>query len=109
MGCKVIPQSSINQSVNSGEFNERGTVVPQANTRSSSQFLSNTGRGQTKRLFKSLDLNVYAPDYTDNSRSFGLKPPPGNYYVGSKINDPSQTTFPLDQLPLDQYGNKIRV
>lgn len=104
---EVIPQSSINQSVESGDFSERGTVLPQANTRSSEQFLSSTGRGQTKRLFKSLDLNVYAPDYTENSRAFGLKPPPGNYYIGSKQNNPTNFSRE-DELPIDQYGNRVR-
>ena len=106
---EVVPQSSINQSVDSGEFGERATVLPQANTRSSEQFLSSTGRGQTKRLFKSLDLNVYSPDYTENSRSFGLKPPPGNYYIGSKERNPRDVVSPPTELPIDQYGNRVRI
>ena len=56
--------------------------------------MSNTGRGQTKRLFKSLSLNVFAPDYTDNNRAFGLKAPTGNYYIGSKESDPKNIISP---------------
>lgn len=108
---EVVPQSSINQSSNystGGEFQERGTLLPQANRKSSEDFLSSTGRGQTKRLFKSLELNVYAPDYTDNSRSFGLKPPPGNFYLGSKDSNPTDIISPVDELPINQFGNRVR-
>ena len=106
---EVVPQSKLNQaSSESGEFNKKGTLQPDANKRASEQFLSNTGRGQTKRLFKNLELNLYAPDYTDNSRSFGLKAPQGNYYIGSKERDPSNSIFPENQLPLDQFGNKVK-
>lgn len=106
---EVTPKSKVNQASNGeGEFSKKGTLKSDANKRSSEQFLSNTGRGQTKRLFKNLELNLYAPDYTDNSRSFGLKAPQGNYYIGSKDSDPSNSTFPENQLPIDQFGNKVK-
>jgi outer membrane protein OmpA-like peptidoglycan-associated protein len=106
---EVVPQSKVNQASNEGgNFNKKGTTKSDANKRASEQFLSNTGRGQTKRLFKNLELNLYAPDYTDNSRSFGLKAPQGNYYIGSKERDPSNSTFPENQLPIDQFGNKVK-
>jgi len=89
-----------------GIFGERGTPPKRANKNSSEIFLSNTGRGQTKRLFKNLEFNRYSPDYTDNSRSFGLKAPQGNYYVGSKTEDPLQMPFPNDELPTNEDGNK---
>ena len=107
---KVEEQSSINQaSRGGGEYSNRGTLLPQSNKRSSELMISNSGRGQTKRLFKSLSLNVFAPDYTDNNRAFGLKSPTGNYYIGSKEKDPSDTTFPENQLPVNEFGNKVRV
>ena len=108
---KVQKQSSINQASNevNGGFNSRGTLLPQSNKRSSELMISNSGRGQTKRLFRSLSLNVFAPDYTDNNRAFGLKAPAGNYYIGSKESDPTNATFPEDLLPIDQRGNKVRV
>lgn len=108
---KVQKQSSIDQAANdvNGGFNSRGTLLPQSNKRSSELMISNSGRGQTKRLFRSLSLNVFAPDYTDNNRAFGLKAPAGNYYIGSKEQDPSNATFPENLLPIDQRGNKVRV
>lgn len=107
--AKVEEQSSINQaSRGNGEFSDRGTLLPESNKRSSELFISNTGRGQTKRLFKSLALNVFAPDYSDNDRAFGLKSPPGNYYVGSKIQDPKDIIAPSNELPIDQFGNRVR-
>jgi len=106
---EVEEQSSVNQaSRGDGEFSNRGTLKPDSNKRSSELFLSNTGRGQTKRLFKSLSLNVYAPDYTDNNRAFGLKAPVGNYYIGSKESDPKDIISPPGELPTDQFGNKVR-
>jgi outer membrane protein OmpA-like peptidoglycan-associated protein len=106
---KVEEQSSINQaSRGDGEYSDRGTLLPDANKRSSELFISNTGRGQTKRLFKSLSLNVFAPDYTDNNRAFGLKAPSGNYYVGSKTQDPKDIVAPPNELPIDQFGNRVR-
>ena len=107
---KVEPQSSVNQaSRGEGEFSSRGTLKPDSNKRSSELFLSNTGRGQTKRLFKSLSLNVFAPDYTDNNRAFGLKAPTGNYYIGSKESDPKNIISPPGELPTDQFGNSVRI
>ena len=108
---RVQPQSGINQASNNsnGEFSNRGTLLPQSNKRSSELMISNSGRGQTKRLFRSLSLNVFAPDYTDNNRAFGLKAPAGNFYVGSKEKDPSNATFPENQLPVNEFGNKVRV
>ncbi len=106
---KVEAQSSINQaSRGDGEYGDRGTLLPDANKRSSELFISNSGRGQTKRLFKSLSLNVFAPDYTDNNRAFGLKAPSGNYYVGSKTQDPKDIVAPPNELPIDQFGNRVR-
>jgi outer membrane protein OmpA-like peptidoglycan-associated protein len=106
---EVAQQSSINQaSGNKGEFSSRGTLLPQANKKSSDTFISNTGRGQTKRLFKSISLNVFAPDYTENSRSFGLRAPAGNYYVGSKEQELTDMVAPAGELPTDQFGNKVR-
>ena len=84
------------------------TLLPQANKRASDTFISNTGRGQTKRLFKSISLNVFAPDYTENSRSFGLRAPAGNYYVGSKIQELTDIVAPSKELPIDQFGNRVR-
>ena len=102
-------QSSVNQaSRGDGEFSSRGTLKPESNTRASELFLSNTGRGQTKRLFKSLSLNVFAPDYTDNNRAFGLKAPTGNYYIGSKEQDVKNIISPPGELPTDQFGNSVR-
>ena len=107
---KVEEQSSVNQaSRGDGEFSNRGALKPDSNKRSSELFLSNTGRGQTKRLFKSLSLNVFAPDYTDNNRAFGLKAPVGNYYIGSKESDPKDIISPPGELPTDQFGNSVRV
>jgi len=107
---KVEEQSSINQaSRGDGEYSNRGTLLPQSNKRSSELMISNSGRGQTKRLFKSLSLNVFAPDYTDNNRAFGLNAPTGNYYIGSKERDPSNATFPENELPVNEFGNKVRV
>ena len=106
---KVEEQSSINQaSRGNGEFSDRGTLKPDSNKRASELFISNTGRGQTKRLFKSLSLNVFAPDYTDNNRAFGLKAPTGNYYIGSKEQDPKNIISPPGELPVDQFGNSVK-
>ena len=107
---KVEEQSSINQaSRGGGEFSGRGTLKPDSNKRASELFLSNTGRGQTKRLFKSLSLNVFAPDYTDNNRAFGLKAPVGNFYIGSKEQDPKDIISPPGELPVNQFGNSVRI
>lgn len=107
---EVEPQSSINQaSVGNSDFNIRGILKPNDNRTSSENFLSNTGRGQTKRLFKNLSLNVFSPDYTDNSRLFGLTAPAGNFYIGSKEQDPKDIVSPPTELPIDQYGNRVRV
>jgi len=107
---EVTQQSSVNQATNNGgEFSDRGTLLPQANKRASDTFISNTGRGQTKRLFKNISLNVFAPDYTENSRSFGLRAPAGNYYVGSKIQELTDIVAPSEELPIDQFGNRVRI
>ena len=106
---EVQPQSSINQASDGrGEFSDRGTLLPQGNKRASETFLTSTGRGQTKRLFKNISLNVFAPDYTENSRSFGLRAPAGNYYVGSKEQELTDIVAPAGELPIDQFGNKVR-
>ena len=107
---EVTQQSSVNQATNNGgEFSDRATLLPQANKRASDTFISNTGRGQTKRLFKNISLNVFAPDYTENSRSFGLRAPAGNYYVGSKIQELTDIVAPSKELPIDQFGNRVRI
>jgi len=106
----VNEQSGINQASSaSGFFSEKGTLLPEANRNSSEDFISNTGRGQVKRLFKNLSFNVYAPDYSDNERAFGLTPPSGNFYIGSKDSNPKDIISPPNELPTDQYGNKNRI
>ena len=47
-------------------------------------------------------------DYTENSRSFGLSAPAGNYYVGSKEQELTDIVAPAGELPIDQFGNKVR-
>jgi len=104
-------KSFLNQAVNEigSLFGDRGTPLLPENKKASDIFLANTGRGQRNRLFKTLEFSRYRPDYKTNFiNNLNLRAPKGNYYIGSRTEEPSQILFPQDQLPLDQDGNKVQ-
>jgi outer membrane protein OmpA-like peptidoglycan-associated protein len=104
-------KSFINQAVNAvgSLFGDRGTPLLPENKKASDIFLANTGRGQRNRLFKTLEFSRYRPDYKTNFiNNLNLSAPKGNYYIGSRTEEPSQILFPQDQLPIDQDGNKVQ-
>jgi hypothetical protein len=85
-------------------------------------FLANTGNGQRSALFLNLHYNRYSPDYNNefggglgviqglvNAVSNLINPNGtinGGYYVGSSNAEPSQITSPVNQIPINQYGEQ---
>lgn len=102
-----------------------GFLGPILNTiRNPSQiFLANTGNGQRSALFVNLNLNRYQPAYDKNyggilsserlvSLAESLINPnngtvAGEYYVGSKNNDPFYITSPPNQIPVNSQGKQV--
>ena len=87
------------------------------NFRSPSEiFLANTGNGQQSVLFKSLEYNLYRPNYDKPllqqftsviSNLFGAGPNGGGgYYVGSKDVEPSLITHPANQVAVNYLGKQ---
>lgn len=77
-------------------------------------FLANTGSGQQSVLFKSLEYNIYRPNYTkpllqqftsviSNLFGFGSNGG-GGYYVGSEEVEPSLITQPANQVAVNYLG-----
>jgi len=85
------------------------------NNNPSKKFLNNTGSGQKSVLFKSLNYNVYKPDY-DTTRTqaglffnaiFGNKDASiTNFYVGNDITDPSKVNSPSQDSPINYLGQQ---
>ena len=77
-------------------------------------FLANTGNGQQSVLFKSLEYNIYRPNYDKPplqqftsaiSNLFGVGPNGGGgYYVGSEDIEPSLITQPANQVAVNYLG-----
>jgi hypothetical protein len=77
-------------------------------------FLANTGNGQQSVLFKSLEYNLYRPNYNKPplqqftsaiSNLFGVGPNGGGgYYVGSEEAEPSLITQPANQVAVNYLG-----
>ena len=77
-------------------------------------FLANTGNGQQSVLFKSLEYNLYRPNYDKPplqqftsaiSNLFGVGPNGGGgYYVGSEEAEPSFITQPANQVAVNYLG-----
>ena len=77
-------------------------------------FLANTGNGQQSVLFKSLEYNLYRPNYDKPplqqftsaiSNLFGVGPNGGGgYYVGSEEAEPSLITQPANQVAVNYLG-----
>ena len=87
------------------------------NFRSPSEiFLANTGNGQQSVLFKSLEYNLYRPNYDKPplqqftsviSNLFGVGPNGGGgYYVGSEDVEPSLITHPANQVAVNYLGKQ---
>ena len=87
------------------------------NFRSPSEiFLANTGNGQQSVLFKSLEYNLYRPNYDKPllqqftsviSNLFGAGPNGGGgYYVGSEDVEPSLITHPANQVAVNYLGKQ---
>jgi len=79
-------------------------------------FLANTGNGQQSVLFKSLEYNLYRPNYNKPplqqftsaiSNLFGVGPNGGGgYYVGSEDIEPSLITQPANQVAVNYLGKQ---
>jgi len=80
-------------------------------------FLENTGYGQKSVLFKSIEYNIYRPNYnkglilgvTDavNNLLGGNTDAGGSgYYVGSDQAEPSTINSPANEIPVDRFGNQ---
>jgi len=94
-------------------------------TNNSSQlFIEYLGGGQKSVLFRSLSYNRYLPEYgnvgltgpgkfAEDAVNFvkgavGLNPPKGNSYIGSETSKPDYIQSPIDAVPTDSEGNKIK-
>ena len=100
-------KSFTNQIINS-VFKNRNKKNFSGNKNASEVFLANTGQGQSKRLFRSLELNKFRPDYRANFiTDLNLKAPDGEHYVGSRESDIKSIVSPIDELPIDENGNAV--
>jgi len=80
-------------------------------------FLKNTGYGQKSVLFKSIEYNIYRPNY-DKGLILGVTDAINNllggnteaggsgYYVGSSQAEPSSINSPANEIPVDRFGNQ---
>jgi len=80
-------------------------------------FLENTGYGQKSVLFRSIQYNIYRPNY-DKGLILGVTDAINNllggntedggsgYYVGSSQADPSTINSPANEIPTDRFGNQ---
>lgn len=103
-------RSYLNESVNilSNLFGG-GDVLPKRRN-GSEIFLNYTGRGQKNQMFKSLEFNKFRPDYRANFISdLNIFAPSGNYYVGSRSQDPDTIISPQNELPVDEFGKKVQI
>ena len=76
-------------------------------------FLQNTGTGQRSQLFYNLDYNKYRPQYSRGvlnnviNNIISNQDTPGNYYIGSRNQDPSRYDSPVGQLPFNSYNQEV--
>jgi hypothetical protein len=80
-------------------------------------FLKNTGYGQKSVLFKSIEYNIYRPNY-DKGLILGVTDAINNllggnsdqggagYYVGSDQAEPSTINSPSNEIPVDRFGRQ---
>lgn len=102
-------QSFINQAINTIFSNKETSKLPENKSRYDI-FLANTGKGQSKTLFKSLSLNKFRPNYKSNFLSdLNLSAPTGEYYVGSRTQELNDIISPPNELPVDSEGNKVKI
>ena len=103
-------KSFINQTINLvGSFLGRPQLLPTTKN-GSDIFLANTGQGSVSALFSALEYNNFRPDYKANFiGDLNLGAPKGNYYVGSRTQDPDNMVFPNDELPVDPLGRRVKV
>jgi len=100
-------KSYVNQIIN-GVFKNRNKKNFSGNKNSSEVFLANTGQGQSNRLFKTLELNKFRPDYRANFiTDLNLKAPDGNHYVGSRSKDIKELVSPISELPQNEDGVSV--
>jgi len=79
-------------------------------------FVANTGYGQKSVLFKSLDYNIYRPQYEKglllgvttaiNNLLSSDSTQGGGYYVGSSQAEPSTINTPPNEIPVDRFGKQ---
>jgi hypothetical protein len=93
-----------------------GSLLPNAKN-PSVLFLENTGYGQKSVLFKSIEYNIYRPNY-DKGLILGVTDAINNllggnteaggsgYYVGSSQAEPSSINSPANEIPVDRFGNQ---
>ena len=103
-------KSFINQTINLvGSLFGRPQLLPTTKN-GSDIFLANTGQGSVSALFSALEYNNFRPDYKANFiGDLNLGAPKGNYYVGSRTQDPDNLVFPNNELPVDPLGRRIKV
>lgn len=98
-------QTSEEQASNNSLFGERGILKKNDRKKSSELLLSNTGKGQFKRLFSNLTYNKFRPDYQNVKDSA----PEGSYYLGTNVLTVQDIVSPSSQLPIDNQGNKVEI
>ena len=101
-------KSFLNQIVNSAFKNRKENKFPE-NRNASDVFLANTGQGQSNRLFKTLELNRFRPDYRANFiNDLNLRAPDGEYYVGSRTSEINTISSPITERPINEFGESVQ-
>jgi len=100
-------QTVVGQAV-AGAFGTRGS----RGRTPSDLFLKNTGSGQKFQLQSNIEQNKFRPAFSEDAVSgifsFNLSNlTKGNFYVGSKDQDPGTLTSPPGALPKDETGREI--
>jgi len=101
-----VSQVSEQQASNeSGEYSNKGTIEDDNRKKSSDLLLRSTGKGQFKRLFSNLSYNKFRPDYQNAKEGA----PIGEYYLGNNILTVQDIISPVNELPIDSKGNRVKV
>lgn len=103
------PRKSFLNQIGNTIFKNRGENKFPENKNASDIFLANTGQGQSNRLFKTLELNRFRPDYRKNFiNDLNLKAPDGEYYIGSRTQEISNLVSPITERPINEFGESVQ-
>ena len=103
---------------------QRRPVVPLT---MSDRLIDYTGSGQKSVMFRNLTYNRYKPEYRKEATMeastaigrlvqagagvvksvLGTQPPQGQYYVGTRKNDPKNIPSPNEALPQNEFGELV--